>query len=508
MNVGIIQAAYVIAALLFIFSLSGLSKQETAKSGNIYGIIGMTIALIATMCDVSSGIGWVILAIIIGGAVGIYLAMKVEMTQMPELVALLHSFVGLAAVLVGFNSFLDPQQFFQHTNVKVHNLVEIAALHNEFIIHLVEIYVGVFIGAVTFSGSIVAFGKLNGRISSKPLSLPFKHYLNLGAIVFCIILMIIFLDSADIIKNTILEFMQSLRNAFKGTGVDESTMGNGLVSMTALICLVLMTLIAFAFGIHLVASIGGADMPVVISMLNSYSGWAAAAAGFMLNNDLLIVTGALVGSSGAILSYIMCKAMNRSFISVIAGGFGTDSKSSSSDEEMGEYREMQPNEVAQVLKEARSVIIVPGYGMAVAQAQSAVSSITEKLRGMGIEVRFGIHPVAGRLPGHMNVLLAEAKVPYDIVLEMDEINDDFPNTDVVWVIGANDTVNPAASEDPSSPIAGMPVLEVWKAKTVIISKRSMNTGYAVVQNPLFFKEYSFMLFGDAKASVEKVLQDI
>ena len=508
MNVGIIQAAYVIAALLFIFSLSGLSKQETAKSGNIYGIIGMTIALIATMCAVSSGIGWVILAIIIGGAVGIYLAKKVEMTQMPELVALLHSFVGLAAVLVGFNSFLDPQQFFQHTNVKVHNLVEIAALHNEFIIHLVEIYVGVFIGAVTFSGSIVAFGKLNGRISSKPLSLPFKHYLNLGAIVFCIILMIIFLDSADIIKNTILEFMQSLRNAFKGTGVDESTMENGLVNMTALTCLVLMTLIAFAFGIHLVASIGGADMPVVISMLNSYSGWAAAAAGFMLNNDLLIVTGALVGSSGAILSYIMCKAMNRSFISVIAGGFGTDSKSSSSDEEMGEYREMQPNEVAQVLKEARSVIIVPGYGMAVAQAQSAVSSITEKLRGMGIEVRFGIHPVAGRLPGHMNVLLAEAKVPYDIVLEMDEINDDFPNTDVVWVIGANDTVNPAASEDPSSPIAGMPVLEVWKAKTVIISKRSMNTGYAGVQNPLFFKENSYMLFGDAKASVEKVLQDI
>ena len=508
MNVGIIQAAYVIAALLFIFSLSGLSKQETAKSGNIYGIIGMTIALIATMCAVSSGIGWVILAIIIGGAVGIYLAKKVEMTQMPELVALLHSFVGLAAVLVGFNSFLDPQQFFQHTNVKVNNLVEFAALHNEFIIHLVEIYVGVFIGAVTFSGSIVAFGKLNGRISSKPLSLPFKHYLNLGAIVFCIILMIIFLDSADIIKNTILEFMQSLRNAFKGTGVDESTMENGLVNMTALTCLVLMTLIAFAFGIHLVASIGGADMPVVISMLNSYSGWAAAAAGFMLDNDLLIVTGALVGSSGAILSYIMCKAMNRSFISVIAGGFGTDSKSSSSDEEMGEYREMQPNEVAQVLKEARSVIIVPGYGMAVAQAQSAVSSITEKLRGMGIEVRFGIHPVAGRLPGHMNVLLAEAKVPYDIVLEMDEINDDFPNTDVVWVIGANDTVNPAASEDPSSPIAGMPVLEVWKAKTVIISKRSMNTGYAGVQNPLFFKENSYMLFGDAKASVEKVLQDI
>lgn len=505
MNVGIIQAAYVIAALLFIFSLSGLSKQETAKSGNIYGIIGMTIALIATMCDVSSGIGWVILAIIIGGAVGIYLAKKVEMTQMPELVALLHSFVGLAAVLVGFNSFLDPQQFFQHTNVKVHNLVEIAALHNEFIIHLVEIYVGVFIGAVTFSGSIVAFGKLNGRISSKPLSLPFKHYLNLGAIVFCIILMIIFLDSADIIKNTILEFMQSLRNAFKGTGVDESTMGNGLVSMTALTCLVLMTLIAFAFGIHLVASIGGADMPVVISMLNSYSGWAAAAAGFMLNNDLLIVTGALVGSSGAILSYIMCQAMNRKFLSVIGGGFGTETvASSSSDAPAGEVQEIKAEAVADMLKNASSVIITPGYGMAVAHAQNAVASLTSKLREQGVNVRFGIHPVAGRLPGHMNVLLAEAKVPYDIVLEMDEINDDFPETDVVLVIGANDTVNPAAVTDPGSPIAGMPVLHVWEAQNVIVFKRSMKSGYAGVDNPLFYNENTKMCFGDARTTLEEV----
>ncbi|OTQ59204.1 Re/Si-specific NAD(P)(+) transhydrogenase subunit beta [Gilliamella sp. A7] len=458
---GIIQAAYVIAALLFIFSLRGLSNQESAKSGNIYGMIGMAIALIAAIASIHGGLHWIIIAMIIGAAIGLYLAKNVEMTQMPELVALLHSFVGMAAVLVGINSFLDPHQL----------------APNEVTIHLVEIFVGVFIGAVTFSGSIVAFGKLNGKISSKPLSLPYKHYLNLAAIVVSVILMFTFI------------------NVQTGAG--------------ALVCLLIMTIIALVFGFHLVASIGGADMPVVISMLNSYSGWAAAAAGFMLQNDLLIVTGALVGSSGAILSYIMCKAMNRSFISVIAGGFGSDgSSSSSSEEEQGEYREMQPAEVAQTLKEARSVIIVPGYGMAVAQAQGAVSNITEKLRGMGIEVRFGIHPVAGRLPGHMNVLLAEAKVPYDIVLEMDEINDDFPDTDVVWVIGANDTVNPAAEEDPNSPIAGMPVLEVWKAKTVIISKRSMNTGYAGVQNPLFFKENSYMLFGDAKDSVEKVLQNL
>ena len=462
---GFIQAAYVIAALLFIFSLRGLSNQETAKSGNIYGMIGMAIALIAAVASIKGGLHWIIIAMILGAAIGLYLAKKVEMTQMPELVALLHSFVGMAAVLVGLNSFLDL------------NSAILIYHSSEMTVHLVEIFVGVFIGAVTFSGSIVAFGKLNGRISSKPLSIPNKHYWNLAAIVVSIILMFTFIELKT------------------GAG--------------ALVCLLAMTIIAFVFGFHLVASIGGADMPVVISMLNSYSGWAAAAAGFMLSNDLLIVTGALVGSSGAILSYIMCKAMNRSFISVIAGGFGTDgSSANTTDEEQGEYREMQPAEVAQTLKEARSVIIVPGYGMAVAQAQGAVSNITEKLRGMGIEVRFGIHPVAGRLPGHMNVLLAEAKVPYDIVLEMDEINDDFPDTDVVWVIGANDTVNPAAEEDPNSPIAGMPVLEVWKAKTVIISKRSMNTGYAGVQNPLFFKENSYMLFGDAKDSVEKVLQNL
>ncbi|WP_363322490.1 Re/Si-specific NAD(P)(+) transhydrogenase subunit beta [uncultured Gilliamella sp.] len=460
---GIIQAAYVIAALLFIFSLRGLSNQESAKSGNIYGMIGMAIALIAAIASIKGGLHWIIIAMIIGAAIGLYLAKKVEMTQMPELVALLHSFVGMAAVLVGFNSFLDSKMFLFSSN--------------ELTVHLVEIFVGIFIGAVTFSGSIVAFGKLNGRISSKPLSIPHKHYWNLVAIAVSVILMFTFV------------------NVQSGAG--------------ATISLLAMTIIALVFGFHLVASIGGADMPVVISMLNSYSGWAAAAAGFMLGNDLLIVTGALVGSSGAILSYIMCKAMNRSFISVIAGGFGSDgSTTGSSDQEQGEYREMQPAEVAQTLKEARSVIIVPGYGMAVAQAQGAVSNITEKLRAMDIEVRFGIHPVAGRLPGHMNVLLAEAKVPYDIVLEMDEINDDFPDTDVVWVIGANDTVNPAAEEDPSSPIAGMPVLEVWKAKTVIISKRSMNTGYAGVQNPLFFKENSYMLFGDAKDSVEKVLQNL
>lgn len=460
---GIIQAAYVLAALLFIFSLRGLSNQESAKSGNIYGMVGMAIALMAAVASIKGGLHWIIIAMVIGAAIGLYLAKKVEMTQMPELVALLHSFVGMAAVLVGFNSFLDP------------DITKFTG--SELTVHLVEIFIGIFIGAVTFSGSVVAFGKLNGRISSKPLSIPYKHYWNLAAIVVSVILMFTFIE----VKS--------------GAG--------------ALVSLLVMTIIALVFGFHLVASIGGADMPVVISMLNSYSGWAAAAAGFMLGNDLLIVTGALVGSSGAILSYIMCKAMNRSFISVIAGGFGSDgSSSSSSEEEQGEYREMQPAEVAQTLKEARSVIIVPGYGMAVAQAQGAVSNITEKLRGMGIEVRFGIHPVAGRLPGHMNVLLAEAKVPYDIVLEMDEINDDFPDTDVVWVIGANDTVNPAAEEDPNSPIAGMPVLEVWKAKTVIISKRSMNTGYAGVQNPLFFKENSYMLFGDAKDSVEKVLQNL
>ncbi|HGS5087182.1 TPA: Re/Si-specific NAD(P)(+) transhydrogenase subunit beta [Vibrio parahaemolyticus] len=456
MSAGLVQAAYIVAALFFIMSLAGLSKQESARNGNYYGIAGMAIALIATIFSPDAqGFGWIIIAMAIGGAMGIFYAKKVEMTEMPELVAILHSFVGLAAVLVGYNSYLDAPE---------------AATHAEHVIHLVEVFLGVFIGAVTFTGSIVAFGKLRGVISSSPLNLPHKHKMNLAAIVVSTLLMIYFV---------------------KADG-----------SMFALI---VMTLIAFAFGYHLVASIGGADMPVVVSMLNSYSGWAAAAAGFMLANDLLIVTGALVGSSGAILSYIMCKAMNRSFISVIAGGFGQEIIISS-DEEQGEHRETTAEEVAEMLKNSKSVIITPGYGMAVAQAQYPVHEITDALRSQGIEVRFGIHPVAGRLPGHMNVLLAEAKVPYDIVLEMDEINDDFSETDTVLVIGANDTVNPAALEDPNSPIAGMPVLEVWNAKNVIVFKRSMNTGYAGVQNPLFFKENTSMLFGDAKESVEAIFK--
>ena len=456
MSEGLVQAAYIVAAVLFIMSLAGLSKHETAKAGNWYGITGMAIALVATILGPhSAGVAWILLAMIIGGAIGIRLAQRVEMTEMPELVAVLHSFVGLAAVLVGFNSYFD------------HGATEGVLLN----IHLTEVFLGIFIGAVTFTGSIVAFGKLRGKISSKPLMLPHRHKLNLAALVVSFLLLLVFL------------------NAGGGTFV-----------------LVLMTLIALAFGWHLVASIGGADMPVVVSMLNTYSGWAAAAAGFMLANDLLIVTGALVGSSGAILSYIMCKAMNRSFISVIAGGFGTDGAVSSGDEEMGEYRETTAEEVAELIKSAGSVIITPGYGMAVAQAQYPVAEITQKLREKGVQVRFGIHPVAGRLPGHMNVLLAEAKVPYDIVLEMDEINEDFPDTDVVLVIGANDTVNPAALEDPNSPIAGMPVLEVWKAQNVVAFKRSMNTGYAGVQNPLFFKENTQMLFGDAKDSVDAILR--
>ncbi|EGQ8942938.1 Re/Si-specific NAD(P)(+) transhydrogenase subunit beta [Vibrio parahaemolyticus] len=458
MSAGLVQAAYIVAALFFIMSLAGLSKQESARNGNYYGIAGMAIALIATIFSPGAqGFGWIIIAMAIGGAIGIFYAKKVEMTEMPELVAILHSFVGLAAVLVGYNSYLDAPE---------------AATHAEHVIHLVEVFLGVFIGAVTFTGSIVAFGKLRGVISSSPLNLPHKHKMNLAAIVVSTLLMIYFV---------------------KADG-----------SMFALI---VMTLIAFAFGYHLVASIGGADMPVVVSMLNSYSGWAAAAAGFMLANDLLIVTGALVGSSGAILSYIMCKAMNRSFISVIAGGFGQEIIISS-DEEQGEHRETTAEEVAEMLKNSKSVIITPGYGMAVAQAQYPVHEITDALRSQGIEVRFGIHPVAGRLPGHMNVLLAEAKVPYDIVLEMDEINDDFSETDTVLVIGANDTVNPAALEDPNSPIAGMPVLEVWNAKNVIVFKRSMNTGYAGVQNPLFFKENTSMLFGDAKDSITAIAKAI
>lgn len=454
MSAGLVHAAYIVAALFFILSLAGLSKQESARAGNYYGIAGMAIALLATIFSPDAqGLSWILLAMVIGAAIGIHLAKKVEMTQMPELVAMLHSFVGMAAVLVGYNSLLDAP---------------LVATHAEHVIHLVEVFLGVFIGAVTFTGSIVAFGKLRGTISSSPLNLPHKHKLNLAALVVSGFLLVNFLNTDG-----------------------------------ELFPLIVMTAIALVFGYHLVASIGGADMPVVVSMLNSYSGWAAAAAGFMLANDLLIVTGALVGSSGAILSYIMCKAMNRSFISVIAGGFGQEIVINA-DEEQGEYREMSAEDVADLLKNSNSVVITPGYGMAVAQAQYPVHEITEKLRAHGVKVRFGIHPVAGRLPGHMNVLLAEAKVPYDIVLEMDEINDDFAETDTVLVIGANDTVNPAALEDPNSPIAGMPVLEVWHAKNVIVFKRSMNTGYAGVQNPLFFKENTYMLFGDAKESVDSI----
>jgi NAD(P) transhydrogenase subunit beta len=460
---GLISAAYIVAALLFIFSLSGLSKQETAETGNWYGITGMSVALIATIADPRvDNVLIIFIAMSVGAFIGLHLARKVEMTQMPELVAILHSFVGLAAVLVGFNSYfeMDHSVSFNLTNTQ-----QMATN-----IHLVEVFLGVFIGAVTFTGSIVAFAKLRGVISSSALMLPHRHKLNLVAGIATFILLISFVQS------------------------------DGSVN-----ALYLMTLIALVFGWHLVASIGGADMPVVVSMLNSYSGWAAAAAGFMLNNDLLIVTGALVGSSGAILSYIMCKAMNRSFISVIAGGFGTDVVIDN-DTDYGDHVEIHAEAVADILRGAKSVIITPGYGMAVAQAQYPVYEMTRALKDKGIDVRFAIHPVAGRLPGHMNVLLAEAKVPYDIVLGMDEINEDFPKTDVVLVIGANDTVNPAAAEDPTSPIAGMPVLEVWNAKQVIVFKRSMSTGYAGVQNPLFFKDNTQMLFGDAKDSVEKIFK--
>ncbi|AIL31949.1 Re/Si-specific NAD(P)(+) transhydrogenase subunit beta [Basilea psittacipulmonis] len=483
MSQSYVITAYIAASLCFILSLSGLSRQETAQRGNLLGIVGMAIAVLATLfsSDVNGTVA-IIFAMLVGGAAGIVLAKRVEMTQMPELVAILHSFVGLAAVFVGYNSYMlsdlsaaPALNNLSETILTVLTQAQIGdvnadtqAMHN---IHLIEIFLGVFIGAVTFSGSIVAFGKLRGFISSKPLMLPYKHGLNLAALLVSLILMIIFVS------------------------VDGSAF-----------CLILMTLIALAFGWHLVASIGGADMPVVVSMLNSYSGWAAAAAGFMLSNDLLIVTGALVGSSGAILSYIMCKAMNRSFISVIAGGFGTGGSSASSDEEEGEYHEISTEGVAELLKNSTSVIITPGYGMAVAQAQYPVAEITSLLREKGVNVRFAIHPVAGRLPGHMNVLLAEAHVPYDIMLDMDEINDDFPDTDTVLVIGANDTVNPAANEDPNSPIAGMPVLEVWKASQVVVFKRSMNTGYAGVQNPLFFRENTSMCFGDARETVDAILK--
>ena len=461
---GFISAAYIVAALLFIFSLSGLSKRETAETGNWYGIAGMSIALIATIADARvSNVGIIFVTMVVGAVIGLRLAKKVEMTEMPELVAILHSFVGLAAVLVGYNSFYEMD----HSIDLVFTDEQVMANN----IHLVEVFLGVFIGAVTFTGSITAFAKLRSLINTSALMLPHRHKLNLLAGVVSFILMINFVQ----------------------------TDGHNVIA------LYLMTLIALVFGWHLVASIGGADMPVVVSMLNSYSGWAAAVAGFILNNDLLIVTGALVGSSGAILSYIMCKAMNRSFISVIAGGFGTDVVVND-DKDYGEYVEVQADAVADMLAGAKSVVIVPGYGMAVAQAQYPVYELTQTLKNKGVDVRFAIHPVAGRLPGHMNVLLAEAKVPYDIVLGMEEINDDFPETDVVLVIGANDIVNPAAAEDPTSPIAGMPVLKVWNAKNVVVFKRSMATGYAGVQNPLFFKDNTQMLFGDAKDSVEKIFK--
>ncbi|MBU6995820.1 Re/Si-specific NAD(P)(+) transhydrogenase subunit beta [Ferrovum myxofaciens] len=460
MGNGVLTVSYIAAAILFILSLGGLSRQETARRGNFYGATGMALAVGATLLSGQVGnLGWLIPAILVGAVVGWMLAVRVEMTQMPELVAILHSFVGLAATLVGYASTLDAHTVFKGAELSVHRT---------------EIFVGVFIGALTFTGSLVAFGKLRGSISGKPLALPGRHLLNLLVILISVYLGIGFVGA-------------------------EST-------MAPLLPLLLMTGLALFIGFHLVMAIGGADMPVVVSMLNSYSGWAAAATGFMLSNDLLIVTGALVGSSGAILSYIMCRAMNRSFLSVILGGFGTGGTTSSAAEgPQGEVVAVSAEETAHLLADAQGVIIVPGYGMAVAQAQGAISEITRRLRAKGVTVRFAIHPVAGRLPGHMNVLLAEAKVPYDIVMEMDEINGDFPDTDVVLVVGANDIVNPSALEDPGSPIAGMPVLEVWKAKTVVVFKRSMATGYSGVENPLFYKENARMLFGDAKKSVDSIL---
>ncbi|WP_425956595.1 Re/Si-specific NAD(P)(+) transhydrogenase subunit beta [Xylanimonas sp. McL0601] len=460
------QAVYVVAAILFILSLAGLSKQTSARRGVTLGMVGMGLALGATVMlaadqserPVPLTLVLILVVLVVGATVGAWRARSVEMTQMPELIAILHSFVGLAAVAVGYDSYLTER----------------ATAGAGGSVHLIEVFLGVLIGAVTFTGSIVAYLKLSARMRSAPLTLPGRNWLNLGALVASLGLLVWFV-------------------------VDPAS---GLVALG------IMTVIALLLGFHMVAAIGGGDMPVVVSMLNSYSGWAAAAAGFMLGNDLLIVTGALVGSSGAILSYIMCKAMNRSFVSVILGGFGSagGQVAASGDVEQGEHREILADGVADMLRAARSVVITPGYGMAVAKAQYPVAELVSRLRAQGVNVRFGVHPVAGRLPGHMNVLLAEAKVPYDIVLEMDEINDDFTDTDVVLVIGANDTVNPAALEDPNSPIAGMPVLEVWHAGQVIVFKRSMATGYAGVQNPLFFRDNTQMLFGDAKDQVEKIVQ--
>ncbi len=469
MSASLATVSYIGATILFILSLGGLSNPETSRRGNWYGIVGMAIAVIATVFGprvTAGGIPWIIIAMTIGASVGLYAAKKVKMTQMPELVALMHSLVGFAACTVGYASYIDNSIVFEGADKAIHEM---------------EIYIGILIGAVTFSGSVIAFGKLSGKIGGKPLLLPMRHWINLLGLLVTIWMGNVFINA-------------------------ESAVGG-------VFPLILMTLIALAFGVHMVMAIGGADMPVVVSMLNSYSGWAAAATGFMLSNDLLIVTGALVGSSGAILSYIMCRAMNRNFISVIAGGFGTGDggaakASDAAAQPAGEVVPVNATETAELLREAKNVIIVPGYGMAVAQAQHTVYEITKLLREKGINVRFGIHPVAGRMPGHMNVLLAEAKVPYDIVMEMDELNGDFPDTDVAMVIGANDIVNPAAQDDPNSPIAGMPVLEVWKAKTSIVMKRSMASGYAGVDNPLFYKENNRMLFGDAKKMLDEVLAAI
>jgi NAD(P) transhydrogenase subunit beta len=469
MSATLVSVSYVGATILFILSLGGLSNPETSRRGVVYGMIGMAIAVLATVLGphvTPAGYPWIIGSLAVGAAIGIYAARVVKMTQMPELVALMHSLVGVAAVLIGYANYIDPAAtgHLQGAEQTIHEL---------------EIYIGVLIGAVTFSGSLIAFGKLSAKISGKPLLIPARHWINLAGL-----LVVIYSGGLFIHANSAAEGMRPLA---------------------------VMTVIALLFGIHMVMAIGGADMPVVVSMLNSYSGWAAAATGFMLSNDLLIVTGALVGSSGAILSYIMCRAMNRNFISVIAGGFGTEggkpaaAGQGGSATPAGEVTPITAAETAELLRGAKNVIIVPGYGMAVAQAQHTVYEITKYLREKGVNVRFGIHPVAGRMPGHMNVLLAEAKVPYDIVMEMDEINADFPDTDVAMVIGANDIVNPAAQEDPSSPIAGMPVLEVWKAKTSIVMKRSMASGYAGVDNPLFYKDNNRMLFGDAKKMLDEVL---
>ena len=461
MSQGLVTMSYIAASILFIFSLSGLSHQEKARSGNVYGMLGMAIAMFATvMSDAVSSYIIIMLAVLIGGFIGSKAAFKVKMTQMPELVAIMHSLVGMAAVLVGYANFIDPTSLL--TGV-------------EKTIHEVEIYIGILIGAVTFSGSVIAFGKLSGRISGNPLLLPARHLLNLGLLILSIWLCMQFLQGAET--------------------------GGGTWA------LLLMTLIALTFGVHMVMAIGGADMPVVVSMLNSYSGWAAAATGFMLGNDLLIVTGALVGSSGAILSYIMCRAMNRNFISVIAGGFGTTSGGPAMVVE-GDVKEISTHETVELLKDSKSIMIIPGYGMAVAHAQHTVNEVCKLLLDKGKNVRFGIHPVAGRMPGHMNVLLAEAKVPYDIVFEMDEVNADFPEIDVTIVIGANDIVNPSALDDPNSPIAGMPVLECWKGGHTIVLKRSMASGYAGVDNPLFVHEQTQMLFGDANDSMQAVLKEL